>query len=160
MRKKMELIHDWHRRSQESSFAHYDAANILSKYHFYIGVPAVGFSAIIGTTIFANFQNTLNLYIQIAAGFFSIITCLLIALQTFMKFDERANMHRSAGAAYGSIRRELQQIIYSADESLLSNEYLSIIREKFDRLSKESPHISENIWNRTELKLSKYNTEA
>lgn len=157
---KLKLINDWHRRSQESSFAHYEAASTLSKFHYYLGIPAVILSAVVGTTIFATLQESPNGPIQIAIGLLSMLTSSIVALQTFLRLDERASKHRSAGSSYGSIRRELQQIIYSYKGDTISDEMLSEIREKFDKLAMDSPNISERIWHNTEKKLARYNTSA
>ena len=157
--KIFDLLEDWHRRAQESQFAHFGAANWLSRCHLLLGVPAVMLSAIVGTTIFATLQEQSNLYLQIVIGLVSLIAASVVALQTFLKLEERAENHRTAGAAYGAIRRQIQQILYSSGgENEL--DIVNKIRSRLDDLALESPKVSERIWNKTEKKLAKYNTDA
>jgi len=150
-----ELLEDWLRRTRESQFAHFGAANSLSKTHLYLGIPAVVLSTAVGTTIFASLQEKSDTKIQIAIGTVSLLTATIVALQTFLKLEERAEKHRTAGAAYGSVRREIQQLLHTEfgdDMSLVINP----LRSRLDDLALESPKISERIWKATENKLSGY----
>jgi len=46
---------------------------------------------------------------RIVAGLLSVLAAILASLQTFLKFSERAQMHREAGARFGALVKELEQ---------------------------------------------------
>jgi len=60
------------------------------------------------------------------------------ALQTFLGYSERAEKHRIAGAKYGALGRELEQL--RASETPPSSEMISEVRKRLDDLAVESPN--------------------
>lgn len=152
-----QLLRDWRRRARESQFGHYEAAKHFSAQHYWIGIFVVLFSAIVGTSIFATLQSEGNMLVQIALGLLSVLSAALASLQTFLGSSEKAEKHRSAGATYGSIRRELEQYISLGlpEEDKLAS-LLDSFREKFDDLAHQAPEISPKIWKQTECILEGY----
>jgi hypothetical protein len=68
----------------------------------------------------------------------SVAAALLASLQTFLGYSERAEKHRVAGAKYGALGRELEQV--RASGVTLSAETMSRIRKRLDDLAVESPN--------------------
>src|SRR6266849_2913203 len=94
------LLQQWLVSAQYSMSAHYDAARQFEDRHTWIGVFATILSIAVGTTVFATLQKDTGLTAQLATGFASILAAVITGLQTFLKYDKRAEGHKSAGAAY------------------------------------------------------------
>jgi hypothetical protein len=145
------LIDDWYRRARESQFAHFLATEPLVRANFRLGLPVVLFSTLVATSVFASLETAVSLGVRIAVGLVSISAAILSALQTFLRFEERAEKHRAAGGQYGALRRELEQI--RAIGPPYDVDALSRIREEFDSVSNQAPAISARVWTRTEATL-------
>jgi len=81
-----------------SGKAHFNAGDRWSRYHFWLGVPAVALSAIASTAFFAEQP--------VIGGLLAASVAILTALQTFLKPSERSSAHKSAGDQYLSLRND------------------------------------------------------
>jgi hypothetical protein len=75
---------------------------------------------------------------QIVVGLASVAAALLASLQTFLGYSERAEKHRIAGAKYGALGRELEQI--RASDTTLTFDEISAVRKRLNDLAVESPN--------------------
>lgn len=91
--------------------AHYAASVRMRRNHYRIGIPAVVLSAVVGTTVFGALEHTLHLGIRIAVGAVSVGVAVLTAIQTFLRFGERAEAHRVASAKYESLSNEIRLLM-------------------------------------------------
>jgi hypothetical protein len=71
-------------------------------------------------------------------GLASVAAALLTSLQTFMSYAERAEKHRIAGARYGALGRELEQMKSSGGE--YPPEVIAELRRRIDDLALEAPN--------------------
>lgn len=156
-----ELLVDWRRRARESQFGHFEAAKHFGTQHYWIGVPVVVLTTVIGTSIFASLQSQSSEYIKLILGFLSVAATILASLQTFLGSSERAEKHRAAGAAYGAVRRELEQVItLGLTDEVEQKATLDSFRERFDELAQQAPEISPKIWQQTEKILAGYDNAS
>ena len=88
-------------------------------------------------------------------GLLSILAGVLVALQTFFNYAERAEQHRAAGARYKAMIRELEQI-QTEDITSLSgkDELLNVISVRLNALEQEAPVVSERIYAQIEREYS------
>lgn len=147
-----ELIDDWYRRARESQFAHYEAAKPLGRANIRLGVPSVVLSAIVATSVFASLEAETSDGLRILVGSISVIAAVLSALQTFLRFSERAEKHRSTGGRYGAIRRQIEQL--RSQGQPYDDESIDGIRQQFDAISEEAPEISARTWKKVEAALA------
>jgi predicted permease len=110
------LLGEWATRNMVALEAHYNAARSFANLNYWIGIPAVIFAAIVGTSVFASLKKDVDIYIKITIASFSIIAAILSALQTFLKYNERSEKHRLAGARYAAIKREIEQLLAIPEE--------------------------------------------
>lgn len=148
-----ELLTRWVQRLRESQFSHYESAKVLSRYNYFLGIPAVFLSTIVGTSVFASLGKQMEPSIQILVGLTSVLSAVLAALQTFLRFSERADKHRAVAARYGSVRRRVEEVLAVKDESCMADD-ISAIRLEIDSLSDGAPNLSDRIWQRTQKLLS------
>lgn len=141
-----DLVYAWIRRARESQTAHYETANILSARERWLGVPVMLITTIIGTSVFASLSaQAISPEAKIAVGMLSVVAAVLSGLQTFFKYSERSEKHRSAAARFGAVRRKLE-IIYAEDSGYQKKHCVATLREELDRLAEESPHVPVSIF--------------
>ncbi len=85
------------------SYSHYDTAIRLARRNYQLGGAVVIVSAVVGSAIFGTLEQNPAAWMRIVAGFLSVATAILTSLQTFLKFSERAQMHRETGARFGAL---------------------------------------------------------
>jgi len=142
------VILDWYTRVVNTQRAHYLSADYFQSRKYWLGIPAVILSTLVGTSVFATVQNQPQLWLQIAVGLASVLAALLASLQTFLGYSERAEKHRIAGAKYGALGRELEQI--RAFGPPISPEEMSSVRMRLDNLAVESPNNSVSIYKKAQ----------
>ena len=89
------LLDDWRNRVYAAQSAHYSAADTFRLMNYVVGVPAVVFSSMVGTALFAGLEKDSPKTILVASA--SILAAVLAGLQTFLRFAERATHHATAG---------------------------------------------------------------
>lgn len=150
-----ELLLKWIRRARESQMSHYDMADLLSARNLWIGWLVTALTAFVGTAAFASLTLTaISLEMRIFVGIVSATAVVSAALQTFLRYAERAEKHRAAGARYGAVRRRLEAV-FAGDADARDGHYLTAIRDELDRLAEDSPNVPPHIFYRTQRTLSK-----
>jgi hypothetical protein len=148
----LDLLRSTHDAAAISQDAHYGIATRLVKYNIWFGVPVVVLATIVGTSVFATLSRDARTSLRIVVGFMSVAAAVLASLQTFLRFQERGERHRSAAEHWSQIRRETRQMLalhpdYLAERSDPKT-YLDSLREKMDRVSAQSPEIGSREWAR------------
>lgn len=141
-----ELLERWHKEVSRSRHAHYEAARAYSKRNYWLGMPAVILSAIVGSTVFATLEKEVDPRIRLLVGFLSVTAGVLTALQTFLAFSARAEKHRLIAAKYGGIRREVELLQEKKVNKAELNERLDEIEKRMSGLGEEAPTVPEKIW--------------
>jgi len=132
-----QVLDDWYQRVKVTQITHYRSAEHFGKRKYWLGVPAVLISTIVGTTVFASLQTQPELWLKIIVGLASVAAAILTSLQTFLGYSERAEKHRLAGAKYGALGRELE-VLRSLPEVDLKT--INDLRTRLDALAQESPN--------------------
>ncbi len=148
-----ELLGRWHRRLRESQFSQFHAAEARERAHLLLGVPAIVLSTIVGTSVFASLEATIDTRIKIVLGTTSVVAAVLSALQTFLRFPERAEQHRRAGARFGAVRREVETLLAVGQPP--SAETLTRLRRRIDRIVEEAPTVPTRIHRRAEREMER-----
>ena len=133
-----QVLADWYQRVAVTQRAHYLSADHFGARKYWLGIPAVVLATLVGTSVFATVQKQPQLWLQITVGLASVAAALLASLQTFLGYAERAEKHRIAGAKFGALGRELEQI--RADDANPSTEQMAEVRKRLDDLAVESPN--------------------
>jgi hypothetical protein len=126
---------------QQSNRGHYVAAERAEVRGRILGITSVVVGAVVGTSIFATIQSSPSVSWRVAAGILVTGAAVFSALQTFLDYAKRAAEYRTAGAAYGRLRREfdsfLLEIATSTDRVQLMED-LSVLRGHIDELGQQS----------------------
>jgi hypothetical protein len=138
------LANRYRRVVQQSNRGHYVAAERAEACGRVLGISSVAVTAVVGTSIFATIQSSPSVKWRIAAGLLVTAAAVLSALQTFLDYAKRAAEYRTAGAAYGRLRREFDSFLLETATSknrATLMEGLSVLRGHIDELGQQSPLI-------------------
>ena len=142
-----ELLDDWHNRVYAAQSAHYASADLFRRLNYLVGIPAVVFSSVVGTAIFAGLEKDSRRAVLVASA--SIVAAVLAGLQTFLRFPERASEHAIAGDWYSAIRRDIEQTLHLPVEGRgPAKECLERIRKEMNRAGQDAPELSVRFWKR------------
>lgn len=146
------LLSDWHKQISEFGKGHYKSATSCRVFNYAIGIPLVLITTFIATQFFVKLETFANtpeprtiqdmwstLYIIVA--FFTIVAPILAALQSFLRFPERASQHRQAAIEFGKLQKEIEKNITFplADDQM--EERIDKIRLKEASISSAAPSI-------------------
>lgn len=146
-----QLLRDWKRRCRESQRNHYIAANRYLRRNRFIGIPAIVLSAVLGTGVLASTQANVGNLWKIAVGLLGVAAAVLTALQVNLNHAERAEHHKSAGARYAAVRREIEQTLAlppGSPEELAK--VLDRVRDRMDSLAEQSPALPPDLWDKSQ----------
>jgi hypothetical protein len=145
-----QTLSKWERRARESQFSHNESAKAFENAGYWLGIPVVVLSSTVGTTVFATLQKQVSFGVQLGVGAISVLAAILAGLQTFLRFPERAEKHKTVAADYGTVRRQIEEILALSHASRgSSKECLELVRKKLDALAEVAPNVPTRIWNRT-----------
>jgi hypothetical protein len=139
-----EVLDEWYLRVCVTQRAHYLSADHFSTKKYWLGIPAVVLATLVGTSVFATLSAQPDPWLQITLGLASVTAALLTSLQTFLGYSERAEKHRLAGAKYGALGRELEELL--AKPESLTAEQIKRVRERLDVLAMESPNNPQHLY--------------
>ncbi len=143
----VQLLENWHKRAYAAQAAHYASADRLRRLNYIVGVPAIVFASIVGTAIFAGLEKDSPRALAVAA--ISILAAVLAALQTFLRFAERAAQHATAADWYSAIRRDIEETVHlPVDSRGKAKDCLDRIRKEMNRVVQDAPELRSRLWQR------------
>jgi len=141
------LLADWRLRVYAAQSAHYASADRFRALNYIVGVPAIIFSSIVGTAIFASLEQDSRP--TLIVGVASILAAVLTGLQTFLRFPERAAHHASAADWYSAIRRDIEETLHlPCDSRGRVKDCLDRIRKEMNRAGQDAPELNVRLWKR------------
>lgn len=127
-----------------SGKAHFNAHERWSRFHYWLGIPAVILSSIAGLAFFQDYPEI--------GGAIASIVAVLTALSTFLKPFERAASHKSSGDQYLSLRndtRVFRQIrLENACDDQAAIDGLDEFTKRRNELNQASPQFSTSDFKR------------
>jgi hypothetical protein len=152
----LSLLREWEERASISQDAHYVLATRLGGYNLLFGIPVVVFTTVVGTSVFATLQENVGTSWRILVGIVSVLAAVLASLQTFLRFQERAEKHRAAAELWAAIRREIDQMLALHPDYLAERTdpkaYLDTLRRRMGEVSAQSPEIGNKDWSAAEAR--------
>lgn len=153
------LMAVWVTRADIYETAHYHSSTYYEKFFLFLGASVIVLSAFIGSAEVlipsAKIADIGPEIVKASSGIISLFIAILAGLQTFLKFSQRSELHRSAGAKYGDIKRSLEEaIIHMCNAKNDSITELHHIKETFDHVANEVPTLPQHILKKVELNLS------
>ena len=120
-----------------SAKSHFNAADIWSDRHFYIGIPATVFGLLTSAALVKDYPTL--------AGLCSLLATILTALITFLKPNERAAQHKSLGEQFLCLRNDTRvfrtiELLEDHKDVEVSKKLKALVARRND-LNKGSPSI-------------------
>ena len=141
------LLKDWRNRAAAASEAHYVLATRLRRHNLWLGIPVVIFSTVVGTSVFATIsEERVATELSVVVGLISVAAAVLAALQTFLRFPERAEKHVTAADWYAALRRDIDQAL--ALPATKPQDALDRFRKEMSKVGQSSPEIPVELWTR------------
>jgi hypothetical protein len=85
--------------------------------------------------------------LRFAIGSISVAAAILAALQTFLRFGERAEKHVVAADWYAAVRRDIDQLLaLSAKDRGTPKTCFDRIRKQMSKVGQHSPEIGDRLW--------------
>jgi hypothetical protein len=151
--KPNELIEEWHAGIRINVLAHYECSKLFERYHRLLGYPTVILSALAGTAFVSSLTDSSVWWARAFAILLSLTVIVFASLQTFLRYAERAEKHKSAATEFGKLRRELEQTIVLIPGGALTASEMESIRVKWGELSTHAPSIPNHVYTRMFLKV-------
>jgi len=143
-----DLLKDWSHRADESSKNHFARARKLSSLNMALGIPVVVLTTVVGTSVFATLQQSLNTTIRIIGGVAVVIAAVLAALETWLRLGEYVERNRAAAEMWSAIRREITEMLALPAPVARGGQrgYLDDLRKRMDEIAAESPEMRVTHW--------------
>ncbi len=111
-------------------------------------VPVVVFSTGVGTSLFATLNEaSVDSTIRLMIGIVSVAAAVLAALQTFLRFAERAERHVTAADWYSAVRRGIAEVLALPPSARQPPaEYLPGVRKEMSKIGQQAPEIGAPLW--------------
>ncbi|WXB17479.1 SLATT domain-containing protein [Pendulispora albinea] len=104
-----DMLAEWRARAEVYSREHQRVAVRLERRHYWLGIPSTMMGAIVGTAIFGSIEKAASsFWLKAVLAAASMGAACLVALQTFLRYLERAGQHNLAHAEYEDIARSLE----------------------------------------------------
>ena len=151
---RIRLLLKWSERARANQMQHWEAARYYDSVNLALGGPAVALSAVVGTAVFATLEKQIGFKLQLAIGAISVLTAILVALQTFLRLSEKAEKHRGMAAAYSSVRRRIEAALSLVPEGQdsLTRTVEEVLKE-LNNLAESTPTVPRHIWRKTKREL-------
>lgn len=154
-----ELLKHWRFRVHRVQLAHYEAGRVYGRYHILLGLPAIVLSTIVGTAVFATAGSLADeknvIWISIVLGLLSVISAVLVSLQTFLKYSDLAEKHRLAGARSANLKHRIEILATIPPENISDVKiFLTSIENEWSKFREDSPNIPSSMWKRIERSLT------
>lgn len=143
-----ELLEEWLSKLRRLHRGHWATARVLNRRGLVLGLWATGLSAMAGTTLFASWDSGSEAW-RLVAGILSMAAAILVALQTFLNYPDRAHKHRAAGSQYGTLRRSTEiNEIFPPDSSEDMKKLLVDLNTAWSETDATSPAVPQRQYDR------------
>lgn len=144
--KTIELLENWQRKCRIRQLAHFGVARRLIRRNYLIGIPAVVLSATLGAGFLGTTQIHPNIRWQILAGIAGVAAAILTAIQMSADFFGLAERHRSTGAHFESLGRQIEQLLaVSPLSEEIALQTIDRLRRELDSLSEQAPVLAPEL---------------
>lgn len=145
-----QILDKWKQRAKNIQDRHYNASATLKNTHYLTGLPLVILAAIVSSNAIGKVLDIPFFlpYSDYITASLSLFITVLAAVQSFMSFEKRAQLHYSAGVKYGELKRKIETMEASNPTDDQISVFLSELGRIWNSLTEESEPIPLRIWNK------------
>jgi hypothetical protein len=144
-------LKDWLARITAAQHAHYYLMSRYRRLNLWLGGAVVVLTTVVGTRLFATIGggNRVALGLRAFVASVSVLAAVLAAIQTFLKFAERAEKHGVAADWFAAVRRDIELVAAIPEvERGWPDDVLGAIRKEVNRVAQIAPEVGERVWHR------------
>jgi hypothetical protein len=128
--------------------AHYMSAEDYGHWNEFFGITTVMLGVGSGSAILGSSQAAeTSAWLKLLLGLLSVSAGIFASLQTFFGFAEKSKQHRTAGASYASLRRQIDAVLSCKQGTC---QKLEEVNQQLDALAKSSPSVRDGVWQRAD----------
>jgi hypothetical protein len=142
------LLQQWCGGLKLRHIAHSQAYTYYAVLGRLLGISVVVITTCVGTQLFIGLEGNGPPGGVIIAGVLSLMAALTSAVQTFLRYPELAEQHKTASLAYGSLRRKVEEKLMQSSIQL-DQPFLEELRRAWDEIDSFAPALPQSIHNRT-----------
>jgi hypothetical protein len=138
-----ELINLWGKRARLSEAAHYGIAASYLRRNQWLSFTVIVLSATTGSGIFATLSSAAPKPARIAFGVIGILTAVLAGLNRSLRYGERAEENRQAGARWAPVVNSAEELLSSLAALTPAQvaEQVDTFKGQIDAVAQHSPSI-------------------
>lgn len=139
------LLSDWYHQASINRDINAKRARFNKRLHYWLGIPVVIFSSIVGSAAFTQVNQTGNNEVRVIAGLLSIVSAILAGLQTFLGFGGSAEKYRAVGIGYEQLANEIEKL-QALPVKLRGglSERINSLEDRLNALAQGSPEIPDH----------------
>jgi hypothetical protein len=136
-----DLIKDWKKRLHNAQIGHYKCSEKLYDYANVTGFLLILTTTTVTALLFFDTKGPNHNSWLLIQFILSVLSAGLASIVSFVRFAERAELHRSAASRYGKLRRQLEFLdIYRKPENMSSiKDKLKLLRIEWEYVSEDAP---------------------
>ncbi len=148
------MLKKWRSRYKRAQLSHSYTAVQYGRYDLYLGVLLIILTTASAILIFAEFECIP--WLSPSTG---ITAALFAFLQTFLRFSEKSEIHRSVERKYGALKKEIEYLITFTPNDDNFIERVNEIRCRENEISREAPHSIVSCWKKAKKETKNENDE-
>ena len=121
---------------------HFNAADRVETYHYWIGIPLIIINIVTGTVLFFIFTDNTQSSLKLLPIILAFIAALLSGFQTYFNFNKKVEGHRRIGNRYLAIYKTCDRLqAYISDNHIENSDIiqrLENIAKEIDDINKEA----------------------
>jgi hypothetical protein len=143
-----QLLEHWRKQARTANVAHLRATDSMSRRGFGLGATTTILGAVVGTSVFASAQSNANFNTPFGyvLGSLSVLAAVLAALQTYLRYSERAEKHRKASRQYGDAVRDIEAVQKARLARTELDKQVQTVDGRLDLVDDPAPNVPPFIW--------------
>lgn len=140
------LLKSWRQELRTMMETHYQLSTRIRRLNYILGVPMIVFAVVVASYVFATIEHHSNFWLQMTIGLIAVVTAILGALQTFLKYSEQAENHRNASARYQALFNAMDQsLAFPPQKEQDLSDWCDKLRDRWDELNLEAPSVPSKL---------------
>lgn len=111
---------------------HFNASDRKQKYHVRMGIAAIVLNLVLASVAFKLLGDTVPEIAKWAAALLALVASILVALQTFLKYQETIEGHRSIAGRYLVVAKKCSRLIAYCEDDTFTH---SALRQELEKLA-------------------------
>ncbi|PQJ62389.1 SLATT domain-containing protein [Photobacterium angustum] len=140
------VLHSWLNRCRDARNGHYKRAERLYEVSQILGYVLIYSTVFVTAFSFISYDETKTLVLGIkqqhVVAFIGCVAAVISGIVSQARFGERAEIHRSSGARYANLARDIEALEIMINAGLITDNELSLqassIIKEWNNLSKDS----------------------